>query len=132
MSPPAKKTPAKATAKPPAKRTPRQRTPPTLADQLAASIDGLNALIPEAASAAERQELRARRKDAFRQWETALRLQAAERTADFAAATKAIQAANREIAAAKKDIARIAKTVDHLATAAKLVDRAIALALKAL
>lgn len=123
---------SKPAKKPAAGRTARKRTPPALADQLKDSIDGLNALIPEAASGTERQALRTRRKEAFRQWEAALRLQAGERTAAFAEAAKALQSANREIAAAKKDLARIAKVIDQLATAAKLADRALALAMKAM
>ncbi len=110
----------------------RDKAPLSLADQLKVSIDGLNALIPEATSGSERQALRTRRLEAFRQWEAALRLQAGERTAAFAEAAKALQCANREIAAAKKDLVRITKAIDRLATAAKLADRALALAMKAM
>lgn len=108
----------------------KKKLPPTLADRLKQTIDGLNKLIPVAETEAERRALRSRRREAFGQWEAAMRLATAARTPEFAAANQALLAANREIAAAKKDLTRIAKAIEAAAAAAKLADRAIDLAVK--
>jgi hypothetical protein len=111
---------------------PRKKTPPALADRLKRIGDGLNALIPRTRSESKLRALRARRREAFRQWEAAMRLGAKGATPEFTAAAKALQAASGEIAAAKKDLARIAKVIAATAEAAKLADRALDLALKAM
>ena len=112
------------------KKVKRKKTPPALADRLKRVVDGLNALIPRIRNQTKLRALRTRRREAFRQWETAMRLNTNGATAEFAAAGKALQAASREITAAKKDLRRIAKVITATAQAVKLADRALDLALK--
>lgn len=120
-----------ATAKKP-KPPVRKKTSPALADRLKQVIDGLNALIPRTRSQTKLRALRTRRRQAFRQWEAAMRLNANGTTPEFTAATKALREASREIAAAKKDLARLAKVITAVAQAARLADRALDLAMKAM
>jgi len=101
-----------------------------MADRLKQTMDGINALLPLVEREAERRALRSRRRECFRQWEAALRVQLHGRNEEFAAAAKAFQVASREISAAKRDLRRIGQAVEAAAAAAKLADRALELAMK--